>query len=222
VSHGVERVLEGSDPVEAALFWEKAGASMIHVVDIDAALGTGRSNTGVVERIIRSVKIPVQVAGGVRIRRQVEELLSMGASRVVVRPRPCSESVAEDFSGLRIVLGIDYMGSNRFRDVGKSSIVVSEERVVSWASELGQSIGLSGVLVTDVGAEGSLNGVRREALGFLKRLNEAGLEVMYAGGVSSLEDVLGLRDVGVKGVIIGKALYNGLLSLRELKRLVGE
>ncbi|MBO3799666.1 MAG: hypothetical protein FGF52_01200 [Candidatus Brockarchaeota archaeon] len=221
VGHDVEKVFEESDPVETALFWEKAGASMIHVVDIDAAIGTGRRNTEVVKRVIRSVKIPVQVAGGIKAREQVEEFLHAGASRVVVRPRPCSNSL-EGFSSLRIVLGIDYMGSDRFRDVGRSSVTIAEDMVVSWVSELDDSTGLSGVLVTDVGAEGFLKGVRKEALGFLKRLAGTGLEIMYAGGVSSIQDVFKLRDVGVHGVIIGKALYNGLLSFQELRRIVEE
>lgn len=222
ISHDVEKVFEESDPVEIAVFWEKAGASMIHVVDIDAAIGTGRRNTELVKKVIRSVKIPVQVAGGIRAREQVEELLYAGASRVVVRPRPCSSSFAEDFSSLRVVLGIDYMGSDRFRDVGKSIVTIAEDTVVSWVSELDGSTGLSGVLVTDVGAEGLLKGVRKEALGFLKRLCGTGLDIMYAGGVSSVQDVLKLRDVGVNGVVIGKALYNGLLSFQELRRMVEE
>ncbi|MEM1548573.1 MAG: HisA/HisF-related TIM barrel protein [Thermoproteota archaeon] len=221
VSHDVEKVFEESDPVETALSWEKAGASMIHVVDIDAAIGTGRSNTELVKKVIRSVKIPVQVAGGIRTREQVEELLYAGASRVVVRPRPCSNNL-EGFSGLRIVLGIDYMGSDRFRDVGRSSVAIAENMVVSWVSELDDSTGLSGVLVTDVGAEGFLKGVRKETLGFLRRLGGTGLEIMYAGGVSSIQDVFKLRDVGVHGVVIGKALYNGLLSFQELRRIVEE
>jgi phosphoribosylformimino-5-aminoimidazole carboxamide ribotide isomerase len=222
VSHDVEKVFEESDPVETAVFWEKAGASMIHVVDIDAALGTGRRNTEVIKKVIRSVKIPVQVAGGIRSREQVEELLSAGASRVVVRPRPCSRSFAEGFSGLQIVLGIDYMGSDSFRDVGKDSVTIAEDKIVSWVSELRDSTGLNSVLVTDVAAEGFLKGVRNEALGFLKKLCGTGLEIMYAGGVSSIQDVLKLGDVGVHGIVVGKALYNGLLSFQELGRVVGE
>lgn len=220
VSHEVERVFGESDPVETAVLWEKAGASMVHVVDIDAALGTGRRNTEVIERIVSSVKIPVQVAGGVRNRRQVEEFLSMGVSRVVVRPRPCSTGFAKEFSGLRIILGIDYFGRNSFRDLGKDSISIGEDIVTSWVSESSSLIGLEGVLVTDVGAEGSLNGIRGETLDFLKNLKKTGLEIMYAGGVSSVRDVLRLSDIGVDGVIIGKALYNGLLSFQELRRIV--
>ncbi|MEM3712872.1 MAG: HisA/HisF-related TIM barrel protein [Thermoproteota archaeon] len=222
VGHEVEKFFGESDPVETALLWEKAGASMIHVVDIDASLNTGRRNNEVIERMLRSVRIPVQIAGGVRDRKQVEKFLSMGAFRVVIRPRPCSTGFAKDFSGLRIVLGIDYLGRNRFRDLGKDSVKIEEGRVASWVFESSRLIGLEGVLVTDVNAEGSLNGVREETLGFLKILKETGLEIMYAGGVSSVEDVLKLKDVGVDGVIIGKALYNGLLSFNELRRAIGE
>lgn len=222
VRHDVEKVFEESDPVKTALLWEKAGASMIHIVDIDAALGTGRSNNEVIKKVIGSVKVPVQVAGGIKARSQVEEFLSTGASRVVVRPRPCSTSIIEDFSGLKIVLGIDYLGSKSFRDMGRNSIIVGEDKVVSWVSELNSSMELNGILVTDVDAEGSLNGVRKEALKFLKMLSETGLEIMYAGGVSSVGDVFKLMDAGVDGIIIGKALYNGLLSFQELKRMMGK
>ncbi|MBO3769720.1 MAG: HisA/HisF-related TIM barrel protein [Thermoproteota archaeon] len=222
VSHEVDRVFGESNPVETAILWEKFGASMIHVVDIDAALGTGRRNTEVIEKIVRSVNIPVQVAGGVRNRRQVEEFLSMGVFRVVMRPRPCSTSFAKEFSGLRIVLGIDYLGRNRFRGLGKDIVNVDEDIIASWVSESSSLIDLEGVLVTDVGVEGSLNGVRGETLDFLKTLRKTDLEIMYAGGISSIRDVLKLSDIGVDGVIIGKALYNGLLSFQELRRIVGE
>jgi phosphoribosylformimino-5-aminoimidazole carboxamide ribotide isomerase len=220
IGHAVERVFDDSDPVETALFWERAGASMIHVVDIDAALNTGRNNMDVIKKVVRSVKIPVQVAGGIRVRGQVEEFLSAGASRIVVRPRPCSTSFIEEFSNLSIVLGIDYLGNSMFRDVGKESVRIEGDMVVSWVSELNRSMDLRGLFFTDVGAEGYLRGPREEALKLVRRLRETGLEVFYAGGVSSIKDVLMLRESGVEGVVIGKALYNGLLSLQELRRIV--
>ncbi len=220
IGHVVDKALEGSDPVKIAAYWEKAGASMVHVVDIDAALNTGRSNASIIKRIIRSVKIPVQVAGGIRSRKQVEDYLSNGASRIVVRPRPCSTNALSDFSGLdKIVLGIDYLGRNMFRGIGKESIVISEEKAATWVLKVDDAIGLKGILLTDVGREGSLAGLRRETLSLLSILRETGLGLMYAGGVSSLEDILTLKKTGVEGVVIGKALYNGLLSLEDLRRV---
>ncbi|MEM2939956.1 MAG: HisA/HisF-related TIM barrel protein [Thermoproteota archaeon] len=219
VSHIVEKKFE-ADPSEIAVSWEKAGARMIHLVDIDAALNTGRSNRDVIKRAISSVKIPVQVAGGIRSRSQAEELLSAGASRIVVRPRPCSTDVAKDFQGLdNIVLGIDYLEKNVLRDVGRSGVRVSEQEAASWVSRLDDSIGLRGVLVTDVGTEGSMSGLRGDTISFLSLLMETGLEMMYAGGISCLEDVSTLRGLGLSGIVVGKALYNGVLSFNDLRRV---
>lgn len=220
VSHIVEKILEDSDPVETALFWENKGVRMIHLVDIDAALNTGRSNSDVIKKIIRSVKMLVQVAGGIKSRSQVEDFLSSGASRIVVRLRPCLTDAASDFSGLEnIVLGVDYLGENMLRDLGGKRVMVSGEEAVSWISRVDDSIGLKGVLLTDVGKEGSLTGLRGETLAFLSLLGETGLELTYAGGVASLEDVSALKKTGVDGIIVGKALYNGLLRLDDLRRI---
>jgi len=221
VGHVAEKTLEDSDPVKIALYWEKAGASMIHLVDVDAALNTGRSNASIIKKVIRSVGIPVQVAGGIRSRKQAEDFLSNGASRIVVRLKPCSTDAEADFSGLdRIVLGIDYLGGNMFRGTGRESITARGEEVAAWVSKVDGKIGLKGVLLTDVEREGSLSGLRDETLSFLTILRKTGLELMYAGGVTSLEDVLALKKTGVEGVIIGKAFYNGLLSLEDLRRIV--
>ncbi|MEM3464877.1 MAG: HisA/HisF-related TIM barrel protein [Thermoproteota archaeon] len=221
VSHVVDKALKDCNPVKIAAYWERAGAQMIHLVDIDAALNTGRSNTGIIKKVIRSVAIPVQVAGGIRNRRQVEDFLSYGASRIVVRLKPCSMDAVDDFSGLeKIVLGIDYLGRNTFRGIGKESIIIREEEAATWVSKVDDATGLKGILLTDVGREGSLAGLRRETLSFLSMLRETGLELTYAGGVSSLEDILTLKKIGVEGVVIGKALYNGLISLENLRRIV--
>ncbi|MEM2930189.1 MAG: HisA/HisF-related TIM barrel protein [Thermoproteota archaeon] len=221
VGHVVGRTLEDPDPVETALRWEKAGVHMIHLVDIDAALNTGRNNGVIIRRIIQSVKVPVQVAGGIRSRKQVEDFLSDGASRIVVRLKPCSTHAAGEFSGLeKIVLGIDYLGRNMFRGIGKERIIAREEEAATWVSRVDDTIGLKGVLLTDVRKEGSLAGLRGETLSFLSMLRETGLELMYAGGVTSIDDILALKKTGVEGVVIGKALYNGLLSLEGLRRTV--
>lgn len=220
VGHVVEKILEDADPVKIALHWEKLGARMIHLVDIDAALNTGRSNAEIITRIIRSIGIPVQVAGGIRSRKQVEDFLSAGASRIVVRLKPCSTEDIGDFSGLeKIVLGIDYMGGGVWRSIGRG-VTIRDEEAVSWVSEVDDLIGLEGILLTDVGKEGSLTGLRGETLSLLSVLKETGLEFMYAGGVSSLEDILTLKEIGVDGIVIGKALYKGLLRLDDLRRVV--
>lgn len=219
VSHTVEKTFE-ADPSEIAVSWEKAGARMIHLVDIDAALNTGRSNRDIIKKTISSVRIPVQVAGGIRSSSQAEEFLSAGASRIVVRPRPFSMDMAKDFQGLEnIVLGIDYLEKNVLRDIGRSGVKVSEQEAASWVSRLGDLMGLRGVLVTDVGAEGSMGGLRGDTIRFLSLLRETGLELMYAGGISCLEEVSTLRGLGLSGIVVGKALYNGALSFNDLRRV---
>ncbi|MGQ9478764.1 MAG: HisA/HisF-related TIM barrel protein [Thermoproteota archaeon] len=221
--HAVDRTFEDSDPVETAKLWEEKGASMIHLVDIDAALGTGRRNTEVIKRIISSLKIPVQVAGGIRNRLQVKDFASAGASRIVVRLRPLSKDDAEEFRGMdKIVLGMDYMGEGMLRDVGTEGVKIDESEIIQWVEGLLQKISLKGVLLTDIGAEGLLKGLRDETLRLISLLKKTGLELMYAGGVSSPQDIHFLKELGVDGVIVGKALYTGMLSFEELRRVAEE
>ncbi|MGQ9595950.1 MAG: HisA/HisF-related TIM barrel protein [Thermoproteota archaeon] len=220
VGHAVKKAFEGQNPIDIAISWEKAGARMLHLVDIDAALNTGRYNADMIKGIISSVRIPVQVAGGIRHRDRAKEFLSTGASRVVIRLRPCSMEMADEFAGLEdIVLGLDYLGGNIWRDTGRSGIRAEEGEIVSWTCRLKDSIGLRGILFTDVGREGLLSGICKDVLEILSLLGENGLELMYAGGVSSLEDVLVLKELDIDGIVIGKALYDGVLSFEALRRV---
>jgi phosphoribosylformimino-5-aminoimidazole carboxamide ribotide isomerase len=206
------------DPVEVAKNFEDQGARMLHVVDLDGAFEEGRAlNRSVARQIIHAVSIPVQFGGGLRSVVDVEELISIGASRVVVgtlaaeSPETLQEFVT--LFGAHICVGIDA------RD-GQVMTRGWEQRGSISAVELARRVAVAGVeriVYTDIARDGMLTGPNIEQTCLIAR--ESGLKVTASGGVSSLEDIKRLVSVsqcGIDSVIIGKALYEGRLTLEEI------
>lgn len=200
------------DPIAAAERWVGEGADLLHVVDLDAALGRG-SNTELVLRIANAVTVDVQAGGGIRTVRKASELLDRGVWRVVVgtmafRDRDAVRRLLESYGPERVAVAVDH-----------SRGVV---RLRGWTEETGMTVGeaveeLSGYgveyfLVTDVDRDGTLLGVNLDVLREVVRM---GVKVMAAGGVSTLDDIRRLGRVGVWGVIVGRALYEGRFTLSE-------
>ena len=209
------------DPIAVAQAFEADGAQMLHVVDLDGAFGEGQSlNRDVVKRIIHSVSVPVQFGGGLRTFEDVEQLFLAGANRVVIGTLAAEspETLARlvERFGPRIVVGIDSRdGQVMTRGWEKQGQIEAVELARHIAS-----LGIERIVYTDVARDGMLTGPNIEQTCLIAR--ESGLKVTASGGVSSLEDIERLNrvsEVGVDSVIIGKALYEGRLTLKEaLKR----
>src|SRR5215210_2709794 len=197
------------EPVEVAQSYRADGAQMLHVVDLDSAFGEERSiNRQVAGRIIGSVDIPVQFGGGLRSLADVEELISMGAARVVIgtlaaeSPEELEHMVLRFAS--RICVGIDardgMVRTRGWESEGRISAVELARRVAG--------AGVERIVYTDVARDGTLGGVNIEQT---RAIAEAsGLKVTASGGVSTLEDIRRLKhasDCGIDSVIVGKALY---------------
>ncbi|MEW6623928.1 MAG: 1-(5-phosphoribosyl)-5-[(5-phosphoribosylamino)methylideneamino]imidazole-4-carboxamide isomerase [Bacillota bacterium] len=210
------------DPVEVALKWQGMGAKMLHVVDLDGAFSGSPKNLDVVKEIVSSLKIPVQFGGGVRSLDIIDELMSIGISRVVIgtaaisNPDLVREALLK-YGNEAILIGID-------SKYGKVAVegweTLVEKSAVDLALEM-KNLGIKTIVYTDIRRDGTLQGVNLDGL---KDFTEAArIKVIASGGVANIEDlkkVKALESLGVEGLIIGKALYTGDIDLSEGLRIL--
>ena len=210
------------DPAAVARRWEAEGARYLHVVDLDGAFEGEPRNWDGVRAILGAVGIPLQLGGGLRRREQVEEALAMGVTRVVLGTKACESAefvggLVKDF-GKRIVVGIDARGG--FVAV-KGWTEKTKLPAVEFARQINE-MGVANIIFTDVATDGMLAGPNYEALATVCGAVSCG--VIASGGVAGVEDVRRLRRLAEEqargnlvGVIIGKALYDGRIVLKELE-----
>jgi phosphoribosylformimino-5-aminoimidazole carboxamide ribotide isomerase len=204
----------GDDPAAAAAEWERRGARRLHVVDLDGALGGMPANRDAVRAIIAAVRIPIQVGGGLRSLAAVQELLGLGADAAVLgtaairRPELLAEASAA-FPG-RIALGLDARaGALAISGWAESTSVPAAEL----ASRAG-ALPLASIIYTDISRDGMLSGPDLDGLRAIAQASRR--PVIASGGIASAADIAALRrlePLGVRGAIIGKALYDGRLTL---------
>jgi phosphoribosylformimino-5-aminoimidazole carboxamide ribotide isomerase len=202
------------DPASQALEWQSQGASFLHVVDLDGARTGSASNNRAISSIISAVSIPIQVGGGIRTIKGIEEKLSMGVNRVILgtaaikAPNLVKEAV-ERFGADRIVVGVDARdgfasASGWLDDSPKDALELCRE-----LAALGARI----CVYTDIAKDGMMQGPSIDAT---KRVADgSGLQVIASGGISSYGDLDRVKEIGACGAIIGQALYIGAISLRE-------
>jgi phosphoribosylformimino-5-aminoimidazole carboxamide ribotide isomerase len=206
------KIVYGSDPVETAKKWEAAGAHMLHIVDLDAAFSAG-SNSDAVAKIVDAVKIPVQAAGGIRSEDAAEAMLTK-ASKVVLGTMAYSDQeatrkLANKHSG-RIVISIDQKGGSVMVKGWKESAGVT----VADAIARFRSMGINEFLLTSIERDGTLHGPDMETLAAAAK---SGALIIASGGIASIEDVVRVRSAGCSSVILGKAMYDGKLSIGRAK-----
>lgn len=209
-----QQTVYGQDPAQVAHRWLAAGAEWLHVVDLDGAFGDpGQGNLEALTAILKT-DARVQFGGGLRTLDQAEQALSSGVSRLILGTRAAEspelvrEAIAR-FGADRVGVGIDVReGRVQVRGWTKDSGLDSQEL----AKQL-YELGARTIVHTDITRDGMGRGLNVEAS---EELSEAiGLRVIASGGVVSLDDVRRARQAGLKGVIIGRALYEGQISLRE-------
>ena len=200
------------DPNEIAGEFAQAGAEHLHVVDLDAARGTA-DNTQVIETILRRKDLKVQVAGGIRTSDAVDFWLGAGAHAVVmgtaaVRDPRLLERCARLHPG-RVLTALD------LRDDKPAVSGWTNTEPVMIGSLLGRwdRLRLAGVIVTSIDRDGTLSGPDLDALVKVRAMT--GLPMQYSGGVSSLDDIERVAAVGANAVIVGKALYEGRITLEQ-------
>lgn len=201
------------DPVQVAKTFEACGAKCLHLVDLEGARTGQTPNREVIRRLIGETSLFVEVGGGIRSLETAETYLELGANRVIfgtaaVTEPGLVEKAVRQF-GDQVTVGLDVRdGFVAIRGWTESSGI----DCFSFCERL-QQAGVRTIICTDISKDGALEGSNRQLYADLKA--KFTMEVIASGGVSSLEDVRALREMGVEGAIIGKAYYTGKLNLAE-------
>ena len=209
-----KKTIYSENPLEIAKKWESAGADMIHLVDLDATLGSG-SNFDSLKNIAESVKIPVQVAGGFRSEKIIEEALKF-VTRVVIGTLAFKDKTALDrllatYGNEKLVISVDHndglIAVNGWQETTKTPLIDAVNDF--------KKMGFSEYLSTSIVRDGTLQGPDLEPL---KRINEIdGVNLIVSGGISNIDDVIKVKELNPFGVILGKALYENRVTIEEAK-----
>lgn len=201
----------GDDPVEVALRWQGAGASWLHVVDLDGAIQGSPVNAGLIKRIRQATTLHIEVGGGMRSFEHIERILDLGVDRVILgtvairNPDLLQEALLRWDD--RIVVGIDA------RD-GWVAVAGWLETSRVQAADLAIKLSAAGVkrfVYTDISRDGALNGPNFNSLAEMCLATTSAM--IASGGVRSIADLRALEALGVEGTIVGKALYTGDMDL---------
>jgi len=205
------------DPVAVAEAWARQGAQRLHVVNLDGAFGRSSGNLDILRRIAERVDVRIQYGGGLRSLDAMEEVFSAGAGKAVVGTVAVEDptllrDAVRGFGEAKIIVALDAVGG---KVATRGWQHMSGESVHDLARRL-FAMGIREILYTDIERDGMMTGPDLETLNELAGI---GLNVIASGGVSSLEDVLRIQALGqrlITGVIVGKALYEGRIDLKEL------
>jgi phosphoribosylformimino-5-aminoimidazole carboxamide ribotide isomerase len=213
-----QKTVFNSDPVAQAQLWEKQGAEALHIVDLDGAFARRPSpNIPVVQRIVESVGIPCEFGGGLRTFGRVFAVLNLGVRWAIMgtaalRNREELSKAVHAILGDRIIVGIDA------RDGKVATEGWTEQSTIDayeFAKEM-ESIGVKRLIFTDIATDGMMRGPNVTAM--RKMRETVSIPVIASGGVSTLADVVALREAGMFGCIIGRGLYDGSISLPDAIR----
>jgi phosphoribosylformimino-5-aminoimidazole carboxamide ribotide isomerase len=210
------------DPVVAARRWVDGGARWLHVVDLDGAKAGEPINLDHVRRIVAAVDVPVQLGGGLRDSKKVEEAISAGAERVVlgtaaVRDPELAAAIAAAH-GDRVVVSVDSRSGKVAAEGWTESSDLETAEVVSALTERG----VRRFVLTPVEVDGLMEGPDVDSLREVAKATDA--ELIYSGGVGSLDHLRALAELGLGnlgGVIVGRALYEGRFSIAEAQTTLG-
>ena len=205
----------GEDPSIMAKKWADYGAEFIHVVNLNGSRDEVGINDETLEKIATSVDIPIQVGGGIRDEKRVKELLDLGINRVIVgtmaiENKELLKELIEKYKADKIVVSIDAK-NGKVATHGWEK--VSDIDSVDLCKELEQ-IGVKTIVYTDISKDGMLEGPNFD---IYKELSQkTSLDIIASGGVTSIDDVKRLLDMNMYGAIIGKALYDNRIDLKEV------
>ncbi len=208
-----QQITYRDDPAEQARQFHADGARWLHVVDLDGAKAGRPINTATIENIARLGLLKVEVGGGLRDEASITQLLDMGVTRVIIGTKAVSDfdwfsRMAEKFAG-RVVLGLDARGS---MVATHGWLEDSRLTVLEFAAQA-DGLPLAAIIYTDIAKDGMLTGPNVERTQALAQAVKT--PVIASGGVKEIDDIRRLNPIGVAGVIVGRSLYEGTLTLSD-------
>lgn len=201
-------------PLQAAEEFHATGAQYLHIVDLDGAKDGALSNFDSISEVVKATEMFVEVGGGIRDESRIESYLSVGVGRVIlgtaaINNFPFLEEMVKKY-GEKIAVGID--AKNGFVAVDGWT-TVTKTNSISFCEKV-RDIGVKTVIYTDIEKDGAMCGTN---LSVYKRLSQIkGLDIVASGGISSLDEIKALKEMGIDSAIVGKALYEGKLKLEDV------
>lgn len=207
----------GDNPSVMAKKWEDKGSQFIHIVSLNGARGEGNINDKSIKEILNTVNIPIQIGGGIRDEKRVKELLDLGVNRVIVgsiavKNKELLKDLVKKYKE-KIVVSIDAK-SGKVATEGWEE--VSSVDSVELCKEL-EEIGVKTIVYTDISKDGMMIGPNFNI--YEKLSKETNLDIIASGGVTTMKDVEKLKEMNLYGAIIGKALYENKIELKEVLSL---
>jgi phosphoribosylformimino-5-aminoimidazole carboxamide ribotide isomerase len=210
-----------NEPFDMALKWKNEGASFLHIVDLDGARSEEIINKKSIEKIAENIGLPIQVGGGIRSEEKIKSFIDMGVQRVIigtiaVENKELLKELVSKYKE-KLIVSIDAKD-------GKVALrgweVISEVDSIDLCKEL-EEIGIKTIVYTDISKDGMLEGPNFDIYKILSQ--KTSLNIIASGGISSIDDIKRLKDMNIYGAIVGKALYDNKIELKEvLKCLQGE
>lgn len=218
-----EETVYSDSPAEMAKLWQKEGGEFLHVVDLDGAFKGSPVHIDALKAICEAVQIPVEIGGGIRTDEDIEKLLVTGVTRVILGTRACEHPeglarLVEKFGGDKIAVGID---ARNGKVQTKGWVETTDVNAVDLAKRVDEA-GVGTIIYTDTSRDGMLDGVNAFEMG--KICSAVKCEVVASGGVSSEDDIKRLAALNcnnLTGAIVGKALYEETVTIRQFKKAAG-
>lgn len=209
-----------NEPFDMAIKWKNEGASFLHIVDLDGARSEEIINKESIEKIAKNIGLPIQVGGGIRSEEKIKNFIDMGVARVIigtiaVENKDLLKELASKYKE-KLIVSIDAKD-------GKVALrgweVISEVDSIDLCKEL-EEIGIKTIVYTDISKDGMLEGPNFDIYKILSE--KTSLNIIASGGISSIDDIKRLKDMNIYGVIVGKALYDNKLELKEALKCLQE
>jgi phosphoribosylformimino-5-aminoimidazole carboxamide ribotide isomerase len=212
-----DKIIYSNDPIRIAKKWEEQGADLLHIVDLDSALRTGNTNIDLISKVINSLHIPVQIGGGIRSVDSIKLMLDMGVSKVVVGTMAFKEPnsikrIAKTLSS-KIIISIDQLNGMIMVDGWRETSSFDIFRGI----DMFTNMGLNEFLLTSIDRDGTLTGPDVENLSFASNIDN--INIIASGGISSILDLIKIRNTGCSSVILGRAIYEKRFNVAQAKAL---